>query len=98
MRVSGDSPEVFKQSFPSLQNLRISAQPAIRFRIREFWRPFFCLLFLSLFSALLFLSLFSALLFLSLFEHSFLTPFLSPPFPPIPFLALFFNKKPIFIL
>ena len=41
MRASGDSPEVFKQSFPSLQNLRISAQPAIRFRIREFWRPFF---------------------------------------------------------
>lgn len=79
--MSGDSSEVFKQSFPSLQNLRISAQPAIRFRIREFWRPFFCLLFLSLFSALL---------FLSLFEHSFLTP--------IPFLALFFNKKPIFIL
>ena len=72
MRVSGDSPEVFKQSFPSLQNLRISAQPAIRFRIREFWRPFFCLLFLSL------------------FEHSFSSP--------IPFLALFFNKKPIFIL
>ena len=89
MSAAGDSPEVFKQSFPSLQNLRISAQPAIRFRIREFWRPFFCLLFLSLFSALL---------FLSLFEHSFLTPFLSPPFPPIPFLALFFNKKPIFIL
>lgn len=89
MRASGDSPEVFKQSFPSLQNLRISAQPAIRFRIREFWRLFFCLLFLSLFSALL---------FLSLFEHSFLTPFLSTPFPPIPFLALFFNKKPIFIL
>lgn len=47
MSAAGDSPEVFKQSFPSLQNLRISAQPAIRFRIREFWRPFFCLLFLS---------------------------------------------------
>lgn len=89
MSAAGDSPEVFKQSFPSLQNLRISAQPAIRFRIREFWRPFFCLLFLSLFSALH---------FLSLFEHSFLTPFLNTPFPPIPFLALFFNKKPIFIL
>ena len=88
MRASGDSPEVFKQSFPSLQNLRISAQPAIRFRIREFWRPFFCLLFLSLF-----LPPFSPL-----FEYSFSSPFLSTPFPPIPFLALFFNKKPIFIL
>ena len=88
MSASGASPEVYKQSFPSLQNLRISAQPAIRFRIREFWRPFFCLLFLSLF-----LPPFSPL-----FEYSFSSPFLSTPFPPIPFLALFFNKKPIFIL
>ena len=37
-------------------------------------------------------------LFLSLFEHSFSSPFLSAPFLPILFLALFFNKKPIFIL
>nr|DAU38823.1 MAG TPA: hypothetical protein [Caudoviricetes sp.] len=51
--------------------MRIFAQPAIRFRIREFWRPF---------------------------PASFSSPFLSTPFPPIPFLALFFNKKPIFIL
>ena len=71
MSAAGDSPEVFKQSFPSLQNLQISAQPAIRFRIREFWRPF---------------------------SASFSSPFLSTPFSPIPFLALFFNKKPIFIL
>ena len=71
MKASGDSPEVFKQSFPSLQNLRISAQPAIRFRIREFWRPF---------------------------SAPFSSPFLSTPSSPIPFLALFFNKKPIFIL
>ena len=28
-----------------------------------------------------------------LFEHSFSSPFLSAPFSPIPFLALFFNKK-----
>lgn len=89
MRASGPVRKFLNRASPSLQNLRISAQPAIRFRIREFWRLFFCLLFLSLFSALL---------FLSLFEHSFLTPFLNTPFPPIPFLALFFNKKPIFIL
>ena len=71
MSAAGDSPEVFKQSFPSLQNLRISAQPAIRFRIREFWRPF---------------------------SAFFSTPFLSTPSSPIPLLALFFDKKPIFIL
>lgn len=70
MRASEDSPEVFKQSFPSLQNLRISAQ---RPSVLEFAN--FGGLFLPL--------------FLSLFEYS---------FSPIPLLALFFNKKNIFIL